>query len=64
MIINHIYMTKLTSSLMLCFRQRADLAITDLTITSDRVSAIDFTPSFMNLGKWNSQLECDGISNR
>lgn len=39
----------------LCFfiQQRADLAITDLTITSDRVSAIDFTPSFMNLGKLN-----------
>lgn len=26
------------------------MAITDLTINSDRVLAIDFTPSFMNLG--------------
>lgn len=32
------------------YLQRADLGITDLTITSERVSAIDFTPSFMNLG--------------
>uniref|UniRef100_A0A182TZ79 Uncharacterized protein n=1 Tax=Anopheles melas TaxID=34690 RepID=A0A182TZ79_9DIPT len=30
--------------------QRADLAITDLTITSDRESAVDFTMPFMNLG--------------
>ncbi|XP_065092480.1 glutamate receptor ionotropic, kainate 2 isoform X2 [Ochlerotatus camptorhynchus] len=29
---------------------RADLAITDLTITSDRESAVDFTMPFMNLG--------------
>ena len=29
---------------------RADLAITDLTITSDRESAADFTMPFMNLG--------------
>ncbi|XP_031634004.1 glutamate receptor ionotropic, kainate 3-like isoform X2 [Contarinia nasturtii] len=27
-----------------------DLAITDLTINSERITAIDFTPSFMNLG--------------
>jgi glutamate receptor, ionotropic, invertebrate len=30
--------------------QRADLAITDLTITSERESAVDFTMPFMNLG--------------
>lgn len=30
--------------------QGADLAITDLTINSDRIEALDFTPSFMNLG--------------
>lgn len=29
----------------------ADLAITDLTITSDREEAVDFTTPFMNLGK-------------
>ncbi|CAH0558938.1 unnamed protein product [Brassicogethes aeneus] len=29
---------------------RADLAITDLTITSDRAEAVDFTTPFMNLG--------------
>ncbi|KAF4528160.1 hypothetical protein B566_EDAN016924 [Ephemera danica] len=29
---------------------RADLAITDLTITSERESAVDFTMPFMNLG--------------
>ncbi|XP_026481358.1 glutamate receptor ionotropic, kainate 3-like [Ctenocephalides felis] len=29
---------------------RADLAITDLTVTSDRDSAVDFTMPFMNLG--------------
>lgn len=31
---------------------RADLAITDLTITSDRESAVDFTMPFMNLGEF------------
>lgn len=31
--------------------QRADLAISDLTITSERQEAIDFTTPFMNLGK-------------
>jgi hypothetical protein len=31
--------------------QRADLAITDLTITFDRESAVDFTMPFMNLGR-------------
>lgn len=31
--------------------QRADLAITDLTITSEREEAVDFTIPFMNLGK-------------
>ena len=30
--------------------QRADLGITDLTMTSDRESAVDFTIPFMNLG--------------
>lgn len=30
--------------------QRADLAITDLTVTSERISVLDFTPSFMTLG--------------
>lgn len=30
--------------------QDADLAITDLTITSERESAVDFTMPFMNLG--------------
>jgi ABC-type amino acid transport/signal transduction systems, periplasmic component/domain len=29
----------------------ADLAITDLTITRDRESVVDFTMPFMNLGK-------------
>lgn len=33
------------------FYQRADLAVTDLTITSEREEAIDFTIPFMNLGK-------------
>lgn len=33
------------------YSQRADLAITDLTINSARISALDFTPSFMNLGQ-------------
>lgn len=33
------------------FQQHADLAITDLTMTSDRITAIDFSPSIMNLGK-------------
>lgn len=32
--------------------QRADLAITDLTITSDREKAVDFTMPFMNLGMY------------
>ena len=30
--------------------QEADLAITDLTITAERESAVDFTMPFMNLG--------------
>lgn len=34
------------------FLQRADLAIGDLTITSDRLTAIDFTPAIMNLGEF------------
>lgn len=32
--------------------QRADLAITDFTITSDREEAVDFTVPFMNLGMY------------
>lgn len=32
------------------FRQEADLAICDLTITSSRESIVDFTMPFMNLG--------------
>lgn len=32
------------------FKQKADLAITDLTITSERESGADFTMPFMNLG--------------
>lgn len=31
--------------------QEADLAITDLTVTSERIKALEFTPSIMNLGK-------------
>lgn len=30
--------------------QKADLAITDLTITADRETAVDFTTTFMDLG--------------
>lgn len=33
------------------FLQRADLAVTDFTITSERESGVDFTMPFMNLGK-------------
>jgi ABC-type amino acid transport substrate-binding protein len=33
-----------------CIFQRADLAINDLNITSERESAVDFTMPFMNLG--------------
>lgn len=33
--------------------EKADLAITDLTITSERQSAVDFTTPFMTLGKHN-----------
>lgn len=40
-----IYSLKISS-----VKQRADLAITDLTINSDRITALDFTPSFLNLG--------------
>lgn len=32
--------------------QEADLAITDLTITSDREAAVDFTTPFMSLGAY------------
>jgi hypothetical protein len=34
-----------------CLFQRADLAITDLTITSEREEAVDFTHPFMSLGE-------------
>lgn len=34
--------------------QRADLAITDLTITSERESGVDFTMPFMNLGMYDN----------
>lgn len=34
----------------------ADLAITDLTITSERESAVDFTMPFMNLVKYNNLI--------
>lgn len=40
----------LWSKVINCIFQNADLAITDLTINSDRIQALDFTPSFMNLG--------------
>lgn len=30
---------------------RADLAVTDFTVTSERESGVDFTMPFMNLGK-------------
>lgn len=40
--------------------QEADLAITDLTINSERITALDFTPSFMNLGFFNVP-SCIGI---
>lgn len=33
--------------------KRAHLAITDLTVTSERESGCDFTMPFMNLGKLN-----------
>jgi hypothetical protein len=36
---------------IILFLQRADLAITDLTITAERESAADFTMPFMNLGE-------------
>lgn len=41
-----------TISFFICsyLLQEADLAITDLTINSERITALDFTPSFMNLG--------------
>lgn len=36
--------------MFLVYSQRADLAITDLTITAERESGADFTMPFMNLG--------------
>lgn len=43
--------------------QEADLAITDLTITSERESAVDFTMPFMNLGTafQNRRIENCGL---
>ncbi|XP_015429531.1 PREDICTED: glutamate receptor ionotropic, kainate 2-like [Dufourea novaeangliae] len=41
---------KWTGMLGKIIRGEADLAITDLTITSDREGAVDFTMPFMNLG--------------
>lgn len=41
--------------------QEADLAITDLTITSEREEAVDFTTPFMNLGKKPQLLNPLGI---
>lgn len=38
--------------------QEADIAITDLTVTSERIKALDFTPAIMNLGKF-----CERITN-
>lgn len=35
------------------YLQKADIAITDLTVTSERIKALDFTPSIMNLGERN-----------
>ncbi|XP_017892961.2 glutamate receptor ionotropic, kainate 1-like [Ceratina calcarata] len=45
---------KWTGMLGKIIRDEAHLAITDLTITSDRESAVDFTMPFMNLGKSHS----------
>lgn len=39
--------------------QRADLAITDLTITSEREGAVDFTHPFMSLGEQFTAM-CSG----
>lgn len=33
---------------------RADIAITDLTVTAERSKALHFTPSFMNLVKYKN----------
>lgn len=33
------------------YTQEADIAITDLTVTYDRIEAIDFSPSILELGK-------------
>lgn len=35
--------------------QYADIAITDLTVTSERIKALDFTPAIMNLGKFDAK---------
>jgi len=39
--------------------QKADLAITDLTITFERESAVDFTHPFMSLGEQFTTM-CSG----
>lgn len=43
--------TKRNRKMMMHFIQEADIAITDLTVTSERIEAIDFSPSIMELGK-------------
>lgn len=48
---NYLIAVESFSVAFLCF-QEADLAITDLTITAERESAVDFTMPFMNLGEW------------
>jgi ABC-type amino acid transport substrate-binding protein len=40
--------------------QEADLAITDLTITSEREEAVDFTTPFMTLGE--CPAVCSGVN--
>jgi hypothetical protein len=42
---------KLCATLCFFMFQKADLAITDLTITSEREAAVDFTNPFMSLGE-------------
>lgn len=41
----------LNNNFVVPFFQRADIAITDLTVTAERIRALDFTPSIMNLGE-------------
>lgn len=44
------------------FLQKADLAICDLTITSERQSAVDFTVPFLNLGELLTLISYSGRS--